>query len=563
MNKDLISKDLFGNDAGEDELPTILNSYFVEKPIFPIFYENSVKFSIAESKKGIGKSTLLRKTHFIKDEEKETFISSYVKGADIEPFCDFTKISPNRYINSWQQGICSLINNLVGSKLKFGFDSTKLDIISDAEIMGFRKKSLFNALLKRYEIKLNKNQIKLSETKNVDSYQLLKKYANSEENRIWLFIDDIDATYIDNEENRLILSSFFSACRKLTNDINGLYIRVSVRTDVWSLIKEYDEALDKCEQYIVKISWKKDEFKYILRKKIKSYFVRNYPASKKYDELLIKGDARELLGLVFRRNYRVGKKLIKVLKENEGTTELIEVIKNITPKGYHTKAALLSYLESRVGQEKLKDWIQIIEENIHSQPQFYLHKHAKRIEEAIFSFSNGRPRWAAQWCRLAAVNAHYRKVAKIANHDLRYVLTEYSGKRLNDLYREHRHQCKDLPKLVELFSYNKPKYTTEEIFDLITKKYFKKNGFPVIDGKKVNSLYDIINFLFRIDFIYHYIRGHNDKRSTNFYEKFEDRPNLIYSVIEKENSETIWSINLCYLNALRIPTKSIIELTDN
>ncbi len=34
----LIADDLFGNEAGEDEDPEILNSYFFEKPEFAAFY---------------------------------------------------------------------------------------------------------------------------------------------------------------------------------------------------------------------------------------------------------------------------------------------------------------------------------------------------------------------------------------------------------------------------------------------------------------------------------------------------------------------------------------------
>jgi hypothetical protein len=38
MKQDLINPDLFGNDAGEDEQPEVLNSYFFEKQEFLPFF---------------------------------------------------------------------------------------------------------------------------------------------------------------------------------------------------------------------------------------------------------------------------------------------------------------------------------------------------------------------------------------------------------------------------------------------------------------------------------------------------------------------------------------------
>ena len=66
--------------------------------------------------------------------------------------------------------------------------------------------------------------------------------------------------------------------------VHGLVIRASVRTDVWSIVSQYDEALDKCEQYIVDIHWSTNETGKILKSKILSYFRRIYPKSMKYNK---------------------------------------------------------------------------------------------------------------------------------------------------------------------------------------------------------------------------------------------------------------------------------------
>jgi hypothetical protein len=42
-NPDLINPELFGNEAGEDEVPEVLNSYFLEKPEFHPFFSASTR----------------------------------------------------------------------------------------------------------------------------------------------------------------------------------------------------------------------------------------------------------------------------------------------------------------------------------------------------------------------------------------------------------------------------------------------------------------------------------------------------------------------------------------
>jgi len=45
MKEDLISPELFGNEAGEDEPIDVLNSYFVDKIEFAQFYSDKNKLN--------------------------------------------------------------------------------------------------------------------------------------------------------------------------------------------------------------------------------------------------------------------------------------------------------------------------------------------------------------------------------------------------------------------------------------------------------------------------------------------------------------------------------------
>ena len=43
-----------------------------------------------------------------------------------------------------------------------------------------------------------------------------------------------------------------------------MFFRVSMRTDVWAILKRYDESLDKVQQYVFEILWYQRDFLQVL-----------------------------------------------------------------------------------------------------------------------------------------------------------------------------------------------------------------------------------------------------------------------------------------------------------
>jgi hypothetical protein len=65
----------FGNEAGDDELPEVLDTYFVKIPSFDHFLMPSHRLFIATAKKGVGKSALLNWAGYnIGQDNKEAFV---------------------------------------------------------------------------------------------------------------------------------------------------------------------------------------------------------------------------------------------------------------------------------------------------------------------------------------------------------------------------------------------------------------------------------------------------------------------------------------------------------
>lgn len=57
--------------------------------------------------------------------------------------------------------------------------------------------------------------------------------------------------------------------------MHGIYFRASMRTDVWALIRRYDESLDKVEQYVFDILWYQEDFLRLLYLRIKRQIEKN------------------------------------------------------------------------------------------------------------------------------------------------------------------------------------------------------------------------------------------------------------------------------------------------
>src|ERR1017187_5298222 len=98
MREDLTTPDLFGNEDGEDEDLLVLQSYFVEKPEFQQFYSTSNRFLVARSRKGMGKSALLRRALLPDEASTSHSIAIYLKGSDLMAIQTIDAKSPHELV---------------------------------------------------------------------------------------------------------------------------------------------------------------------------------------------------------------------------------------------------------------------------------------------------------------------------------------------------------------------------------------------------------------------------------------------------------------------------------
>lgn len=290
---------LFGNDAGEDEDPEVLATHFLRKPTFRHFFDSSVRLAFARGPKGVGKSALLAMVAHDRALAPNAVVV-LVRRPDLSEATEPATSEPAVLVNQWQQLLCRRVIIELGAQLRFAAKDVDIAMVEAAELSGYRPRNWLGTVIDRLRGRLGPIQVvKLPISSPVF---LLKHFLRSRQGvSVWLVIDDLDPTFLDTQEVRLKVAAFFSACRRMTADFPQLIIRASVRSDVWRLLRQADESLDKLEQYAVDISWSRDETRRILVNKIMSYVRIQSPRSE-----LVERDASSAFNTVFEASLRWG-----------------------------------------------------------------------------------------------------------------------------------------------------------------------------------------------------------------------------------------------------------------
>lgn len=279
----LKDKKIFGNEAGEDEKLSVLNSYYIEHSDFDDFFDLEERLSIVSARKGMGKSALLSRLQYklINDAKYEEPLVIRVKGNELLGLGDFKGEDHSYLENYWKQIICKRIIVEIGSQIGFALNSDDMSFVELSELEGLKSKNIIGGLIARVKGKLPLAgvEVKSSVPENLD--KLLQRYQDDKNSpNVWILIDDIDAKFQNTAENQARVGSFFSAIRALSFDTESLNVRATVRSDVWSCLRHLED-LDKLQQYIIEIFWSKKYMRDMLAQKYWFMLNRNSPIQMK------------------------------------------------------------------------------------------------------------------------------------------------------------------------------------------------------------------------------------------------------------------------------------------
>lgn len=173
-----------------------------------------------------------------------------------------------------------------------------------------------------------------------------------------------------------------------------------------------------------------------------------------------------------------------------------------------------------------------------------------KLYDAIWAFSNRRPRWMGQLCRMAGRKAKEKNAyaKKINLEHIDYILSEFGGNRRDDLIKEHVHQFEELTNLIDALRATKKELSCSDLEEVLEFNFIRgrdKDQISRIDGKAFSGAEDLGDFLYKLGLISHI---HLDGKE---FTHFTDDPDLYRSIENRRNNVT-WSLHPSYRKFLNI-----------
>ncbi|KQU85333.1 hypothetical protein ASC78_08245 [Variovorax sp. Root318D1] len=260
---------IFGHEAAEDEDLDRLRAYYFKSNVFDQV-ANDLPLRVLVGHKGIGKSALFHVA--IAEEQNAGKLSILVKPDDIAGIGDkeedFLKL-----IREWKVGIIEIIAKKAISSFGLPYDGWRENLNS----YGGKFIEFLQSTFK------TEKYLNLSAAKKGIVEQFLKN------GRIYVYLDDLDRGWEGQKKDIRKISALINAIRDISSDSKGVSFRVSLRSDVYYLVRTSDESTDKIEGSVVWHSWTNHEILAMLAKRVEQYFGRTHDA-----ETLIRSNQKDL-----------------------------------------------------------------------------------------------------------------------------------------------------------------------------------------------------------------------------------------------------------------------------
>lgn len=383
-------KDLFGNDAAEEEDEEVFTSYAFERPEVKEFANASHQIQFVRAYKGEGKSAILRIAAAKIRSEKPNAITISTTGVNCSP--NIESDDSDTWTREWKKNLLKLVANEIGTRVGFAYTDDAMTLVEEAEQNGFRQSSFVSSItdrLKSSAVPLDKSR-KLAENHE----KVLKRYLEKGES-VWLIIDDVDQNFKNTDKYKLKVATFFTACRQISNAIPEIRIRSCVRPNVWKIVKREFESLSHVEQYMHDVRWDLEDITKLLSKRVQGYLERNGKWSEIKAELsdIISTRDKQLIYLVFESKFpwgggsrtRPAEIVLNTLSRGRPRwlIELCKVSSSNAQKNKHSKITFedISDQLEEFGKRRIDDTIA----EFSSQ--------CKEIEELITAFSQQNERY--------------------------------------------------------------------------------------------------------------------------------------------------------------------------
>lgn len=243
---------LFGYEDAESEPIQRLKEYYFKNETYDRV-ASDLPIRILVGHKGIGKSALFKIS--MAEEAAKGNLPILIKPDDI---AELGKSDENFLlkIRQWKVGLIKIIGTKVFNELGVDDDS----IVGRLSQFGIKLISFITDSVSAIKDKVD---IKPAQKIMIDKFLRTKK--------IIVYIDDLDRGWEGKKDDIVRLSALLNSIRDLANENMGIQFKVSLRSDVYFLVRTSDESTDKIEGSVVWYSWTNHEILVMLIKRVLTY----------------------------------------------------------------------------------------------------------------------------------------------------------------------------------------------------------------------------------------------------------------------------------------------------
>lgn len=246
-------QELFGFEDAESEPIDRLKEYYFKNDTFGRITAN-LPLRILVGHKGTGKSALFK---IAMSEDKENGnLPILIKPDDI---AELGKQDENFLlrVRQWKVGLIKIIGAKVFAELGM-FDD---EISNKLSRFGIKLVSFVSETITSIKDKVNLEPAQR---------QLMEHFLHKK--KIIIYIDDLDRGWQGKSDDIVRISALLNSIRDLANESPGLQFKISLRSDVYFLVRTSDESTDKIEGSVVWYSWTNHEILVMLAKRILTFF---------------------------------------------------------------------------------------------------------------------------------------------------------------------------------------------------------------------------------------------------------------------------------------------------
>ncbi len=258
---------LFGDVQAQHEDDAIFNDYVYIRDDFDCYWDIRKPFLILNAATGSGKSAVCRiiQSQVLSNNPSHFCILCY--NDDVSPIMH-EHDSIDSWMTAWKNSLLNQIALHIGKYIKTAVTDDAMALVELARLEGIRELGIINAIKDR--IKESKFPIITQNAERKITTHLIQRVLSNDD-LIWLIIDEVDILYDNSLYYRKKLISFLNACLNLRREIKQLRIRCTIRPTTWTQLSLEDGSISRLSAYLTQLNWSEKHIEALLSNRILSY----------------------------------------------------------------------------------------------------------------------------------------------------------------------------------------------------------------------------------------------------------------------------------------------------